>query len=250
MSGGINMKISDDVLSVFDNIEVEGNIARLNCGQLDRKIYLAVNQVLEAIGGKWNRKVKGHIFEADPTDKIESIILTGDIELPKKNGYFPTPLGIVNKLIELANIEPGMRVLEPSAGQGAIADELAKTGTTLEVCEILPQNIEVLMTKGYTLTAEDFLSLGKSDGQYDRIVMNPPFEKQQDIDHVMHAYSLLRPGGILVAIMSAGVIFRENKKTVAMRELIERSGMLEELPEGSFKDSGTMVRTVVVKITA
>jgi hypothetical protein len=79
-----------------------------------------------------------------------------------------------------------------------------------------------------------------------RTPVNPPFERQQDIDHVLHAFKFLKPSGRLVAIMSASVTFRENKKTLEFREFIRQHGHLEHNPEGSFKESGTMVNTVTV----
>jgi hypothetical protein len=50
-------------------------------------------------------------------------------------------------------------------------------------------------------------------------------------------------------VMSASVTFRDNKLTQDFRDLVrERGGDIEALPEGAFKDSGTMVRTVIVTI--
>ncbi len=239
-------QINNDVLSVLSKAEADNNIIRLTCGQLDRKMYLEVNKILEAMGGQWNRKEKGHVFDDDPADFLDNVVLTGEIEIPSKNGYFPTPKLVVKRLIELAEIEPGMSVLEPSAGQGAIAEELAKLDIDLRVAEILPQNAQILVEKGFSLVTHDFLTLMKCDGLYDRVVMNPPFEKQQDIDHVMHAYSLLKPDGRLVSVMSAGVKFRDNNKTKDFRDMVDAGGYMEDLPDGAFRESGTMVRAVIV----
>jgi 16S rRNA G1207 methylase RsmC len=96
----------------------------------------------------------------------------------------------------------------------------------------------------YRVIGSDFLSIEPRQ-DYDRVVMNPPFENQQDIDHVLHALEFLRPGGRLVSIMSAGVLFRQNKKTVEFREMIDE---ITALPEGSFKLSGTNVNTSMVVI--
>ena len=38
---------------------------------LDRKLYMKVDKVLKALGGKWDRRVGGHLFSVDPTDIIE-----------------------------------------------------------------------------------------------------------------------------------------------------------------------------------
>ena len=43
---------------------------------------LKVNDVLENIGGKWDRKAKGHVFDEDPTDRLETVFLTGEIIPP------------------------------------------------------------------------------------------------------------------------------------------------------------------------
>jgi 16S rRNA G1207 methylase RsmC len=84
---------------------------------------------------------------------------------------------------------------------------------------------------------------------FDRIVMNPPFADQQDIRHVRHALGFLKPGGRLVAIMSAGVTFREDRLAREFRALVEdRGGTIEELPADAFKASGTGVLAVLVTI--
>jgi 16S rRNA G1207 methylase RsmC len=86
---------------------------------------------------------------------------------------------------------------------------------------------------------------------YDLIVMNPPFSKQQDIDHVSKALDILRTGGILISIMPEGTFFRQNKKTVAFwKKVYDNSESCDiiELPENSFKSSGTMVRTRILWI--
>ena len=86
---------------------------------------------------------------------------------------------------------------------------------------------------------------------YDRVVMNPPFSRQADIMHVLHALQFLKPGGLLVSVMAASVTFRENKLTTDFRATVEaRGGYIEPLPENSFKASGTGVNTVLAAIPA
>ena len=86
-------------------------------------------------------------------------------------------------------------------------------------------------------------------GSYDRIIANPPFSKQQDIDHIMHMHSLLKPGGILVSVVSESPFFRINKKSVAFREFLEANNAeIIPLDTGAFKESGTMVKTRIIKM--
>lgn len=79
--------------------------------------------------------------------------------------------------------------------------------------------------------------------------MNPPFENLQDIDHVMHSFKFLKEGGRLVSVMSASPFFRSDKKCVAFRAWLDMLGAeVEDLPEQSFKASGTNVNTKLVAI--
>lgn len=248
------MRIDNQVLAVLGAARVEGNQLFLT-GQLDRNLYQRTDKVLQAAGGKWNRSKKSHVFDSCAEERIEQMISTGDIVVPQDFGYFPTPKPVVELLVELADLEKGHFVLEPSAGQGAIVEGILEecSNVCVDVYELLQSNCEVLLKKGLGSRAEntlptDFLTVPPTP-IYDRVVMNPPFEKQADIKHVLHAYKFLKPGGLLVSVMGAGVHFRENKLTTDFREFVaRRGGTIQELPQGSFKVSGTMVNTVVVTI--
>lgn len=249
--------INQDVLKVLSTVEIEGTNVKIT-EQLGRKLYLAVNEVLDRIGGKWNRKTKAHVFTEDPTDKLNAVIECGVLEPKVKTGYFPTPPTLVTRMIELAELDFKHMILEPSAGHGHIADEIcSSTGLhphEIMICEVLPENISILRKKEYIVEELEFFALAvelKSNMMdFDRILMNPPFEAQSDVSHVTTAFSLLANGGVLVAIMSSGVLFRENKKTVTFREdILDRYAVLiENNPEGSFKSSGSMVNTVMIKL--
>ena len=241
-------RIPEQILAILSRCDVKENIILLTCGQLDRKSYLAVSSVLESMGGKWSRKVGGHVFPADPIGKFESVLLTGEIDKPEDFGFFPTPKPLARRVVELAQISAGHSVLEPSAGNGALADEVRRVCPNvarLDCVELLPDNCATLSSKGYRTEQADFLTWSSPD-LFDRVVMNPPFARQADIDHVTKAWSHVRPGGRLVAIMSAGVVFRENKKSIRFREFFDTDGCYERNEDGAFKESGTMVNTITV----
>lgn len=251
--------ISTEVLQVLDRAEVDGPALRL-IGQLDRKLYEATNKVLEAAGGKWNRKAKAHLFDGDAADAIEPLILTGEYSRTKQDfGFFETPDAIADRVIAKARIEKEHVVLEPSAGRGALAKRVHALGAKVHCFEIQPKHADFLKDQGYAarVATYDFLTAialtppaALIDG-FDRVVMNPPFARQDDIRHVQHAATFLKPGGRLVAIMSAGMRFRENKLTRDFRAwLDDHGGTIEDLPSGSFKSSGTMVNTCIVTMEA
>lgn len=243
--------LNETVLNILDSAEVDGNTVRLTCGQLDRTTYQNVNKALEALGGKWNRKQAGHVFADEPRDRLEAAILAQSIVPPQAFGYFPTPDPLGRKVVALAELQPGMSVLEPSAGDGALARLCAEVvGIDRVDCyEIQPELTQKLMEQGFITVFDDFLTIEfEPDGMlYDRVVMNPPFERQQDIDHVLHAWQFLKPGGRLISIMSAGVVFRENRKTVEFRSFVESNGgRFITNPDDAFKPSGTQVRTITL----
>lgn len=253
-------KIDDAVLGVLSRLsydvdkEAGHTVAFINDGQLDPKLYKKLDEVLKSLGGKWNRHKKGHVFADNPHTKIDAALITGEFQETTAFDFFETPYSLAQRMVEEAGIRDlpeFSTVLEPSAGRGGIADAIRAVlpgNCRLDLCELREDNRQVLEDKGYKVGAYDFMGARPmhDEGVYDRIVMNPPFSKQQDIDHVLHAFLHLKTGGKLVAIMSAGVRFRENKRAVAFRERVDECGHIEDLPEGTFKGSGTMVNTVLV----
>jgi protein-L-isoaspartate O-methyltransferase len=249
------MQVSQPVLEVLSAAVVSGTSLKL-IGQLDRKLYADTNKVIEAAGGKWNKKAGAHVFEGMAIDTIEPILMTGTYSRTKQDfGQFDSTPVVVDRVIELADIEPGMSVLEPSAGIGRIASAAAESGGVVMAIEIDKTRVAKLETvaeayRGMSVIQTDFLTLDPLICEsYDRITMNPPFAKQADIEHVNHAFKFLKQGGRLVSVMSAGVGYRQDRKAVEFRAFVEeRGGTIERLPDSAFKDSGTNVSTVIVVI--
>lgn len=244
------MRVSQEVMEVLDKSRVVGRTLCLPPGQLDRALYSATNKVIEAAGGKWSRKDKCHTFDGDAAETIDPILESGEYSRTKQDlGQFDTPNEVAMLAVKLAGIAPAMKVLEPSAGIGRLVDAAEVAGGDVWAYEIDAKRAAVCKRDcalhGGIITA-DFLSAPVAQ-MFDVVLMNPPFAKQADIDHVMHAVKYLKPGGRLVAIMSAGVLFRTNAKTEAFRAFLNSHGAsCERLDEGAFKASGTMVNTVIV----
>ncbi|MBW2647211.1 MAG: methyltransferase, partial [Deltaproteobacteria bacterium] len=173
----------------------------------------------------------------DPIKALERGLI--GLKIPS---FFPTPKPVIDRMLDGANIEPGMDVLEPSAGKGDIADALKESGVIPDVLEVSATLTDILKAKKHEVVGSDFLEHTK---EYDRIVMNPPFEKGQDVDHVKHAYALLKPGGRVVSIMGEHPFFASDKKSVEFREWLDDKGYAEKLPEGSFKNKQAIRQTGV-----
>lgn len=187
------------------------------------------------------------LTESREVDALQRQIkeLEMELRIQKSPGFFVTPDEVVSTMIDLADIQQHHTILEPSAGLGNIADKLPKAN--LSVIEINYKRRHLLELKGHRIVGTDFL---EHRGCYDRILMNPPFEKGQDIDHLYHAYDCLNVHGKLVAIMSAGPFFRQHHKDLKFRDwLCLNTAMVTDLPDKAFHQSGTGVATKLVEIT-
>lgn len=159
-------------------------------------------------------------------------------------GFFPTPAKLVDRMIEAADLAPTHSVLEPSAGKGDIAAAVVREGATVECIEKNSTLAEHLR-KTFETKCADFLEV-LPDPRFDRVLMNPPFERGIDEKHIRHAFNFLRPGGRLVAI--ACVTTGKRLEPWAG----ERGGYLTPLPAGSFatSDRPTQVHTALVVANA
>lgn len=171
------------------------------------------------------------------------------LQFAKIPGYFPTPRAVIDQMLDHAAMPEGVfQMLEPEAGSGAIVDAVREVCPDAEIRLYERHNSlrEILKLKGWHPDGSDFME-SVAEPIFDRILMNPPFENGQDIDHVRHAFNHLRGGGKLVAIMSPGPFFRSDRKAREFREWFdERGGEKYDLPAGAFKESGTGTATVLV----
>ncbi len=202
--------------------------------------------------GEWYGEVIGDAEQAE-----EDVFAKRKTTPARRYGFFPSPEGVVSAVMNIAPIykregHPPLRVLEPSAGTGHLARPCVDKGAKVDCVEVQADLAEGLRQAGIYARVyhQDFLSLQPSvTGLYDRIVMNPPFDLERDIDHVTHALTFLKEDGCLIAVMSAGTEFRGTKKATAFRELMdEMNGKWRDLPVNSFGEVGTNVNTCVVRV--
>jgi predicted RNA methylase len=165
-------------------------------------------------------------------------------------GFFPTPEELARRVAEEARIEEGDRVLEPGAGFGSLAIAARSAGGIVDCIEIRSELADILALKKFSVRRADFLSLDP-EPVYDRVILNPPFEKGIETAHIRRAFDWLRPGGRLVAIASNAVTFRNTEPYKSFRDWLEEVGAsVEPLPERSFVTAfrPTAVATVLITV--
>ena len=253
--------MTEAVLNVLAQSEVLADRVLLPQG-LDRKLYQKVNETLEELGGKWNRKQQAHVFADDPREEIATIVQSGT--LPDKNplAFFPTPKAVIDQILGYFMVpRPPCRILEPSAGLGAIAEalweefthwpEAEKAQVRIDLVEWDKKRAAKLAEQWEHVYCQDFLTF-IPEARYDAVFMNPPFSVEGNktvwIDHVQHAFDLLLPGGQLVAVVPNSAQFRIDKKHQGLRDWLHPMGGFLDLPEGCFKESGTGVSVLLLHL--
>lgn len=247
-----------------NSAQIDGFVLRLTCGQLPRQHYAAVNKALEALGGKWNRKLSGHVFDANPSAALAAFL--GGAVLPKPartaEGYVPTPAALAARIVaehtDIGDLVDEATVLEPSAGDGPFVRAVLDANPGITVVAVEPNadrlaKIGAVGAQVVNSTFEDFAQ--ENAGRlFDAVVMNPPFtvpgRPSVWIDHVLLAEALLVPGGRLTAIVPVSLLERRDRRHSALRGRVEQRGGFVPLPDDAFKTSGTGVRTVVMWLRA
>lgn len=233
--------------------------------QLDRKEYLEIKKALELIGGKWKGgNAQGFLFEEDPTELLRAQANGEQRNLKKEYQFFATPQELANRMIELLlgcsmdelTVEHRLsldkkKILEPSAGDGALVKALTEVRFVHVDCfEAMDLNrMKLENVPGAYVIGNDFLMCEDKENYYDIIIANPPFSKNQDILHICKMYEVLRPGGTLITISSKSWFVGSQKMQKDFHEFLTGLGAdIEEIKEGAFADSGTMVGSLLIKI--
>jgi hypothetical protein len=257
-------ELTPEVKDILSRATASGDTLDLApVGQLDRKTYEAVNKALEMLGGKWNRGRRVHVFPKPVEQVLAEVLDKGEVFDSKKAfQVFETPQGLAEQMagVDWLDMRSGLSLLEPSAGRGRLVKAgLAWMGNfqdRLTAVEIQPELVADLRKNfpGIHVVESDFLEYSSVPLHgFDRILMNPPFTGGQDVLHIARAFTMLKPAGKLVGLMAPGWLTNGQKKFKNFRDWVEFLGpkfTYEKVPAGTFKESGTDIATILIKIEA
>lgn len=261
--------ISADVLDTLRQGKIDGDVYHLPPHRFSRERYTQLAEVINNAGGKWTRKVKGFTFKGTPEAFRRALGSGETVNVQQVTQFFPTPPDVARRMAGHLELRDKMRVLEPSAGHGALIDAVfyraQNAGGKLELVQFVEKeesNCTALAESGLfaalnrhgalcPILQRDFLELIPPNPMmaYDAVIMNPPFTRGSDIKHILHAWDFLKRGGRLVALCANGP-----KQNEILRPFCESlGGTWEILPAGTFKDSGdkgTNIETVLMTANA
>ena len=169
---------------------------------------------------------RAHLAEAG---RLAALLPTQTRRTAEQEGFqqFSTPAPYAYLCAWAAGVGPGDRVIEPSAGTGALAAFALAAGATVHANELSARRadlLSILLAEAgqdpiRTLTRENANHLDAvlpPDLRADVVLMNPPFSQTAGrlgrrrvstvgTGHVLQALRRLAPGGRLVAVLSAAV---------------------------------------------
>ncbi len=224
--------------------------------QLPADVWKSVAKVLNMLGGTFQPGRSAFTFTEDPRPALRKVIQTGVCRTRAvAEGYVPTPADLAEELTtypysDLARMPKGSRVLEPSAGDGAIVRAILDANDEIEVVAIEPneQRFPHLPDGGrVTAVCSTFegYAAGHAGELFDAVVMNPPFavpgRPSLWIDHVLTAWGMLEPGGRLVSVVPDGFRSRSDQQHKDMRALVDEFGGFNRLPDDTFGGPKTCV---------
>lgn len=155
--------------------------------------------------------------------------------------FYPTPARLAAKMAGMIS-GAGGSVLEPSAGNGALAEAIkgrfsgrwGSVDTAPDCIEIMPDLQAILRDKGMPIVGSDFMQFNGVK-QYDAVVMNPPFS--HGVRHVLKAWQILYAGEI-IALLNAETLRNPHTKgrQILAKIIKDNKGTVEYLAD-QFIDS-------------
>ncbi len=196
--------------------------------------------------------------DARPAEDDGSDLFGKSTAVARDLQFYRSPEVVVAAVLDDLRLD-GASVLEPSAGDGAIAIAAAKGGATVRAIECEADRCAVLASRavrgGHLIDVREANFLRTApEPIFDIVVMNPPFYGTHWMDHVRHALDFLKPGGTLRAVLPASARVNETRKHIAFRAWADKyskqswRGAFDDLPAGSFAESGTNINTVVLTL--
>ena len=203
-------------------------------------------------------------------ERLSALLPSQTRRTAEQNDYqqFSTPAAYAGLCAWVGGVGEGWRVLEPSAGTGALCAFALAAGATVHANELSARRADLLSVLLEEAGQDPSQTLTRENADHldailpvliraDVVVMNPPFSRTAGrmgsrrvptvgTDHVLQALRRLDAGGRLVAVLSAGVrrgkpAYRAFFETVDADPFRLRADV--EVGGAVYRPYGTSVRT-------
>lgn len=155
---------------------------------------------------------------------------------------------VIDQMLCNTTIPDGSLILEPSAGSGNLVEGILRINknVTIHCSELNKELREELINKGFTVIGNDFLKI-EPNPIYDFVFACPTYKNNIDIEHIMHMYEFVKPGGKLISLTYPLWVMNNGKKQVEFRKWLEDKHYgLRMLEDNSFVENYTTQPSMVI----
>lgn len=243
-----------DLQRAFDDCTAEGRIIRPPGRQLDPALYAEMKRHFTDNRGKWKGGNAQYFeFPMEAEELLEQLQAGKRPKFKRDSHFFYTPARVVDEMCNLHILIGPHRILEPSAGQGHLIEAVnafvnlepeKHDWVTIEPDEV---NRQILTEKGYPPVHDDLMTW-ETDERFEVCYANPPFK--HDTDHVEKIVSLLAKSGSAILVLPESWPYRTKRNKELMLQFEEQfeSVMIKKMPSEAFKETGTVVNTIVMAL--
>ncbi|MEQ4672048.1 DUF4942 domain-containing protein [Providencia manganoxydans] len=147
-------------------------------------------------------EVKPEVYEFEfwPMEAFKAIAISGTLPDQKTHQFYPTTGDLQKAAMDECDPSEGDTLLEPSIGFGALLRNLPEG---VKVTGVETNHVAAICSRlRWDTHQQDFLTTTvKQLGQYDRVLMNPPYSDGRWKHHLQHARQFVKPGGRIVAVL-------------------------------------------------
>ncbi|WP_347364387.1 hypothetical protein [Vibrio vulnificus] len=216
----------------------------------DQNSYLLLKKALINAGGRYNNSAFEFDDASSASETVFRLLQGENINIKKSLQYFPTTDTAGDILLQDVDLQRKV-VFEPSAGEGYLVQRAFSAGASeVLAAEVYSKFHPLLKASGAEVISENIFDVTAYDvSNVDIVIMNPPFSGGQDVKHIEHILNIIPDNAEVHAIMSIAVKERSNGIYESFRKFMQQHGIEPiEIPAGAFKESGTMVKTCVVRV--
>jgi len=182
-------------------------------------------------------------------EEAYDLLQSGKYYFQKINQSYFTTQKVARQMVGMAELYNGAKILEPSAGEGAIIEAIREVLPITHITAFEIASYRDKLSRFDNITVGDDFMHFPITNKFDRIIANPPFKNGLDVEHITKMVDHLRPGGVLVTLSMGSWKTRKGNKYEDFRRLMRIYGAHTiDIPKGTFKDSGTNISTTIIKL--
>lgn len=157
---------------------------------------------------------------------------------------------VIGQILDGVIIPENSLILEPSAGSGDLVDGILSKYPTVNVdcIELNKELREELLLIGYNVIGNDFIKQIPKP-IYDFVIACPTYKNNVDIEHIMHMYNFLKPGGKLISLTYPSWTMQNlNHQRVFRKWLEDKQYSMKMLNDFSFIENYETQPSMIITI--